>query len=67
MSTKYAVLVAGVHGVSGRPVAEHWASLPGTRVYGLSRRSAPMPWRSEDPERQALGTQDARERGSGCQ
>src|SRR5258708_7200019 len=43
MSTKNAVLVAGVHGVSGRPVAEHWASLPGTRVYGLSRRSAPMP------------------------
>ncbi|MGO9122120.1 MAG: SDR family oxidoreductase [Desulfomonilaceae bacterium] len=43
MSTNNAVLVAGVHGVSGRAAAEHWASLPGTRVYGLSRRSAPMP------------------------
>jgi nucleoside-diphosphate-sugar epimerase len=43
MSTKNAVLVAGVHGVSGRAAAEHWASLPGTQVYGLSRRSAPLP------------------------
>jgi hypothetical protein len=37
------VLIAGVHGVSGRAAAEHWAALPGTRVYGLSRRSAPLP------------------------
>ena len=43
MSTKNAVLVAGVHGVSGRAAAEHWASLPGTQVYGLARRSAPLP------------------------
>jgi nucleoside-diphosphate-sugar epimerase len=43
MSTKNAVLVAGVHGVSGRAAAEHWASLPGTQVFGLSRRSAPLP------------------------
>jgi len=43
MSTKNAVLVAGVHGVSGRAAAEHWASLPGAQVYGLSRRSAPLP------------------------
>jgi nucleoside-diphosphate-sugar epimerase len=43
MPTKNAVLVAGVHGVSGRAAAEHWASLPGTQVYGLSRRSAPLP------------------------
>jgi nucleoside-diphosphate-sugar epimerase len=43
MSTQNTVLVAGVHGVSGRAAAEHWASLPNTRVVGLSRRSAPMP------------------------
>jgi nucleoside-diphosphate-sugar epimerase len=29
--------------VSGRAAAAHWASLPGTRVYGLSRRSATLP------------------------
>src|SRR5271167_4286961 len=45
MSVKNVVLIAGVHGVSGRAAAEHWTSLPGTRVYGLSRRSAPL-WRS---------------------
>jgi NAD-dependent epimerase/dehydratase family protein len=37
------ILIAGVHGVSGRAAAEHWASLPDRRVYGLSRRSAPLP------------------------
>jgi nucleoside-diphosphate-sugar epimerase len=42
MSTKNTVLVAGVHGVTGRAAAEHWASLPGTKVYGLSRRSDPI-------------------------
>ena len=43
MSIQNVVLIAGVHGVSGRTPAEHWASVPGTRVYGLSRRSAPLP------------------------
>ena len=43
MSIKNVVLIAGVHGVSGRATAEHWASLPGTPVYGLSRRSAQLP------------------------
>ena len=43
MSTKNVVLIAGVHGVSGRAAAEDWRSLPGTQVYGLSRRSAPLP------------------------
>lgn len=43
MSVKNVVLIAGVHGVSGRAAAEHWAALPGTPVYGLSRRSAPLP------------------------
>src|ERR1700730_14355550 len=43
MSMKNIVLVAGVNGVSGRAAAEYWTSLPGTQVYGLSRRSAPLP------------------------
>jgi NAD(P)-dependent dehydrogenase (short-subunit alcohol dehydrogenase family) len=43
MSTQHTVLVAGVHGVSGRAAAEHWAALPGTQVHGLGRRSAPLP------------------------
>jgi nucleoside-diphosphate-sugar epimerase len=43
MSPKNIVLVAGVHGVSGRPAAEHWAAVHGTQVFGLSRRSAPLP------------------------
>jgi hypothetical protein len=34
---KNVLLIAAVHGVSGRATAEHCASLPGTRVYGLSR------------------------------
>jgi hypothetical protein len=38
MSTETVVLVVGAHGVSGRAAAEHWASLSGTVVYGLSRR-----------------------------
>jgi hypothetical protein len=48
MSMKNVVLIAGIHGVSGRAAAEHWTSLPGTRVYGLSRRSAPCrrAWKS---------------------
>ena len=43
MSIENVVLIAGVHGVSGRAAAEHWTSVPGTRVYGLSRRSALLP------------------------
>ena len=35
------VIVAGAHGVAGRAALEHYATLPGTVVYGLSRRSAP--------------------------
>src|SRR3954470_11433036 len=34
------VVVAGVHGVSGRAAAEHWREIPDTTVYGLSRRTA---------------------------
>ncbi len=34
------VLVTGAQGVSGGAVLEHYAALPGTTVYGLSRRAA---------------------------
>ncbi|MBV9997660.1 MAG: SDR family oxidoreductase [Verrucomicrobia bacterium] len=43
MPIRNVVLVAGIHGVSGRAAAECWASLPDTQVYGLSRRFAPLP------------------------
>jgi len=33
------VLVAGAQGVIGRATAEHYSSLPNTKVYGLSRRA----------------------------
>jgi nucleoside-diphosphate-sugar epimerase len=58
MSTKNAVLVAGVHGVSGRAAAEHWASLPDAQVYGLSRRSAPMPMGVEGISADLLDRED---------
>ena len=45
MSETQVVLVAGVHGVSGYAAARHWASIPTASVYGLSRRSAPLPHR----------------------
>src|ERR1039457_177885 len=34
------VIVTGAHGVAGRAALEHYAMLPGTVVYGLSRRLA---------------------------
>ena len=37
------VLVAGAHGVSGRAAAQHFSTIPGVSVHGLSRRSAPLP------------------------
>ena len=43
MSARNVVVVSGVYGVSGRAAARHWASIPGTRVYGLARRSLPLP------------------------
>ncbi len=43
MSTKNVVLITGVHGVSGRAAAMQWLAVPDTTVYGLSRRSAPLP------------------------
>src|SRR5882757_1438013 len=43
MSSKNIVLIAGVHGVSGQAASAHWATVPGAQVYGLSRRSAPLP------------------------
>lgn len=43
MSAKNVVLVAGVHGVSGKAAAIAWSKTPDTRVYGLSRRTAQLP------------------------
>lgn len=43
MITENIVLVAGVHGVSGYAAAEYWTRVPGTQVFGVSRRSAPLP------------------------
>lgn len=43
MSAENVVLVAGVHGVSGKAAAIAWARTPNTRVYGLSRRNAELP------------------------
>ena len=43
MANADVVLVAGVHGVSGSAAAIHWSRVPNARVYGLSRRSAPVP------------------------
>jgi len=37
------IVVSGVNGVSGRAAAEHWATIPGAKVYGLARRELPMP------------------------
>jgi nucleoside-diphosphate-sugar epimerase len=36
--SKRSVLIAGAQGVTGRAAAEHFCSLPDTKVYGLSRR-----------------------------
>lgn len=43
MSDQKVVLVAGVHGISGRAAAIRWVQEPNTKVYGLSRRSADVP------------------------
>ncbi len=43
MPQSHTVLVSGVNGVSGRAAAEHWATIPGAKVYGLARRELPLP------------------------
>jgi nucleoside-diphosphate-sugar epimerase len=40
LTNQRAIIVAGAQGVSGRAVLERYAALPGTSVYGLSRRPA---------------------------
>jgi nucleoside-diphosphate-sugar epimerase len=40
-SNRRTVLVTGAQGVSGRAVVEHYARLPETMVFGLSRRESP--------------------------
>lgn len=43
MDAKQVVVIAGVHGVSGNAAALQWSTVPGARVYGLSRRTAEVP------------------------
>lgn len=43
MNSKNIVLIAGVHGISGRAAAIEWTKVPDTKVYGLSRRQAELP------------------------
>jgi nucleoside-diphosphate-sugar epimerase len=43
MSLENIVVVAGVHGISGRAAAIEWTKVPNTKVYGLSRRQAELP------------------------
>jgi nucleoside-diphosphate-sugar epimerase len=43
VSTDNVVLIAGVHGVSGKAAASAWTNIPDTKVYGLSRRDADLP------------------------
>jgi nucleoside-diphosphate-sugar epimerase len=43
VSNRNVVVVAGVHGVSGRAAAEHWRQVPDATIYGLSRRTATVP------------------------
>jgi len=43
MPKKNVLVVAGANGVSGRAAAKHWATIPDTRVLGLSRRTMPLP------------------------
>jgi nucleoside-diphosphate-sugar epimerase len=40
ITSQRTIIVAGAQGVSGRAVLERYAALPGTSVYGLSRRPA---------------------------
>jgi nucleoside-diphosphate-sugar epimerase len=43
MSAQNIVLVSGVQGVSGSAAAQHWSTVPETKVYGLSRRKGTAP------------------------
>ncbi|HYZ83519.1 MAG TPA: SDR family oxidoreductase [Bryobacteraceae bacterium] len=60
MSTRNVVVVAGVHGVSGRAAAEHWRQIPNTTVYGLSRRTAKTPEGVHSIAVDLLNTQDVK-------
>ncbi len=47
------VLVTGAQGVSGRAVVEHYARLPETMVFGLSRRECAVASRARSNLRTA--------------
>lgn len=56
------VLVAGVHGVSGRTSAIEWSKVPRTKVYGLSRRKAEVPPNVEAIRVDLLDRNDVRQK-----
>ncbi len=62
MPIKNVVIVGGVNGVSGRAAAEQWAAVPETRVYGLSRRSMPLPPGVEGINVDLLNPEDVRQK-----
>src|SRR5277367_2258038 len=43
MPSQNVVIVSGVNGVSGHAAAQNWATVPDTKVYGISRRVLPLP------------------------
>jgi len=60
MADKNVVVVAGANGVSGRAAAKHWATIPDTRVLGLSRRTMPLPEGVEGISVDLLDVEDVR-------
>jgi nucleoside-diphosphate-sugar epimerase len=62
MSAKNVVVVAGVHGVSGRAAAIEWSSIPASKVYGLSRRTADLPSGVEEIRVDLLDLTDVRKK-----
>ncbi|WP_263359961.1 SDR family oxidoreductase [Acidicapsa ligni] len=62
MSEKNVVVIAGVHGVSGRAAAERWNAFPNTEVYGLSRRTAPVSEGVRSVAVDLLDAEDVREK-----
>lgn len=65
MSSKNVVVVAGVHGVSGSASAIQWSAVPGTKVYGLSRRAAEVPAGVEEIRVDLLDRNDVQQKLGG--
>ncbi len=62
MGSENVVLVAGVHGVSGRAAAIQWGAVPGTKVYGLSRRTGEVPAGVEQVKVDLLDCNDVKQK-----